>query len=197
MERLLFDSEETGLPCYEEVQGQESRAFLHLSIDTFEVWVSSQHPWNNGCSTREWHRIERAYPIPNNLTAQGYNDLMSSKRVGELVREIINGATIEWDGSNYKGYYNAEAEAASDALYLLCETLDCTDYDHLNPVCAEEYIGHLSLRELVMPGEAHEDAASRIVSNGRKELYYLSHCDVERALNRKQQDEEEEAHENL
>lgn len=72
-----------------------------------------------------WHHLMLRFSIPV-LTADAANSLL--EELEPLARRICDGFETEWDGSNWVGEYDNDAEAASAEIERICqETLG--DYD--------------------------------------------------------------------
>ena len=171
------------LPCYEEQQGQESRAYLYVELrDEGEMWVGYKLPSDYSWSASEDAGYLHRFGIPNNLTPQGYNDLLDHSTIKELAELMVKEAEEYYDGSNYRMRLSDTGNDARETLERLCESIDCADYQCLEPVCAYWYLTDGSYEALMSNGGTHEEVAERIVQEARKDGYYLSVADVERHL---------------
>lgn len=183
-------------PCYFEQGGQESKAYLYLDLEgEGEMWIGSKYPSDNSWGHREHHKIQYRYAIPNNLTEVGYNQLLRDAKVLALAERVVAGAEIEWDGGNYRGALNDDAEAAEDELSRYLEQVTAADYDSLEPWDAAMWLDLSPLSSLVKDGETHEQAAERLRLEALRERAYLSAVDIEEELDRKKEREEEDAEE--
>jgi hypothetical protein len=190
--QLLSTDVSDKLPLYVEECGQDSRAYLHLDLEgDGEMWVDYKYPSDNSCGQREWHKVQLTYPIPNNLTPEGYNDLMVCSTVTALTARIVAGATVEWDGNNFVGSLDDDAEAAHDDLYAYLDGVYAEDFAHLEPWDAEQYYCEVKLSDIVKPGETHEAAARREVAEAERHGLYLDAVNVEMALDKKKAEEAE------
>lgn len=179
------------LPCYEERQGQESRAYLHLDLNgDGEMWVGYKLPSDYSWSASEHSGYMHTFRIPNNLTPQGYNDLLDHPTIKELAELMVKEAEEYYDGSNYRMRLSQVGEDARETLERLCESIDCADYQSLDPWCADMYLQHVTYQDLTANGGTHEEIAERIVVEARKDGIHLSAVDVENRLDEMQEEVE-------
>lgn len=170
------------LPCYDEVQGQETRAYIYVDISNKEMWVGCKQPSDNTLSFREARGYLRSFRIPNNLTSRGYNDLLDHPSIRELAELMVAEASEYYDGSNYRIRLSQVGMDAEVTLMNLCNAIEHGDYESLEPVCAYWYLTNDSYEDLVCNDESHEDIAKRVVTEARKDGYFLTVLDVQNRL---------------
>lgn len=170
------------LPCYDEVQGQETRAYIYVDISNKEMWVGCKQPSDNTLSFREARGYLRSFRIPNNLTSRGYNDLLDHPSIRELAELIVAEASEYYDGSNYRIRLSQVGMDAEVTLMNLCNAIEPGDYESLEPAGAHYYIAEGSYEALMSAGGTHEEVAERIVAEAIKNGYYLIAYDVEKHL---------------
>jgi hypothetical protein len=170
------------LPCYDEVQGQETRAYIYVDISNKEMWVGCKQPSDNTLSFREARGYLRSFRIPNNLTSRGYNDLLDHPSIRELAELMVAEASEYYDGSNYRIRLSQVGMDAEVTLMNLCNAIEHGDYESLEPAGAHYYIAEGSYEALMSAGGTHEEVAERIVAEAIKDGYYLIAYDVEKHL---------------
>lgn len=170
------------LPCYDEVQGQETRAYIYVDISNKEMWVGCKQPSDNTLSFREARGYLRSFRIPNNLTSRGYNDLLDHPSIRELAELMVAEASEYYDGSNYRIRLSQVGMDAEVTLMNLCNAIEHGDYESLEPAGAHYYIAEGSYEALMSAGGTHEEVAERIVAEAIKDGYYLNAYDVEKHL---------------
>lgn len=170
------------LPCYEEVRGQETIAYLCVDVLKKQLWVAAKLPWDNGISARQARGYVHTFRVPNNLTARGYNDLMEGSGLQELVELISDGAEEHCANGNYYVHLSDTGNDAKETLERLCDSIEHGDYESLEPVCAYWYLTDDSYEDLVCNDESHEDIAERVVTEARKDGYFLTVLDVQNRL---------------
>lgn len=192
---LYKEPSDTELPLYFEHGAQESRALLYLDIEgAGEMWVGSKAPSDNSWGQREHHKIQYAYTIPNNLTELGYNQLMQDDKIVALCERIVAGGSVEWDGSNFRGELNEDAESAEYELSQYLDQVTAADYSSLEPWSADMWLNDLKLSALVQDGETHEQVAERLQAEAlKKDRVYLNVVDLENELDRRKEREQEDA----
>lgn len=155
-------------------QGQTNPQPARLCLDTESGELSACYDSNIGSSTT--HRVFRGlvleWTIPP-LKVAAVADLMD--RVEPLAQRIVDGATSEWDGSNYVGRLNEAAQdAALDVLALLGDMSRIWDeadvyevWDAANwfsCVTSDKIVEYLDLRADMTDDEVYAAAADEVES---------------------------------
>lgn len=116
--------------CHYDGQFETQPAFIFLDIETGEVGADYNSCIGNATTLRAWHNIELHFPI---------NPYTFVKNVEELILDnmnnfqtILDGSSVVWDGNNYVGQFNDEAQK-------IIEKLDCERalYDYVDVVIFE------------------------------------------------------------
>jgi len=173
---------EHALPLYEESQGQEGSAYLYLDTRDGEVYVRGIHPaYANSWGVDEHNGHVRKWRIPNNLTVQGYNSLLSEQKLRELLERVYQGAEEYYDGNNYRTKLTEDAIEASETLNDYLHDIN-GDFESLEPWDAWMWLEQSSYIDLVRDGESHEDAAQRLHAEAMREGKYCSAANIEVTL---------------
>ena len=173
---------EHALPLYEESQGQEGPAYLYLDTRDGEVYVRGIHPaYANSWGVDEHNGHVRKWRIPNNLTVQGYNSLLSEQKLRELLERVYQGAEEYYDGNNYRTKLTEDAIEASETLNDYLHDIN-GDFESLEPWDAWMWLEQSSYIDLVRDGESHEDAAQRLHAEAMREGKYCSAANIEVTL---------------
>jgi hypothetical protein len=172
----------THLPLYNEVQGQETRAYIYINLPNNDMWVGCIQPMTNTWLCPQARGYLRSFRIPNNLTSKGYNDLLDHPTIRELADLMVAEASEYYDGNNDMMRLSQVGMDAEEALMNLCEAIEPSDYESLEPAGAHYYIAEGSYEALMSAGGTHEEVAERIVAEAIKDGYYLIAYDVEKHL---------------
>jgi hypothetical protein len=164
------------LPCYEEAQGQETTAYLCVDVLRKQLWVAAKLPRDNGISPRQARGYVHTFRVPNNLTARGYNDFMEGPGLQGLVELMSKEAEEHCANGNSYVHLSDTGNDAREALERLCESVECGDYEGLEPVCAYWYLTDSSYAELAAKGP------EGVVAEALKDGYYLDARDVQKRL---------------
>jgi len=183
-----FTSEHT-LPLYEESQGQEGPAYLYLDTRDGDVYLKGIHPaYANTWGQDEQSGHVRRWNVPNNLTVEGINQLLSDQYVLTRLDTTMTGAEEYYDGSNYRTKLSEKAEDASKELE---RHLNDGHYHVLEAWDAAMWLNDARYSDLVTQGESHEDAAVRLQKEAISEGAYCSLTNIENALDVLKQNEED------
>lgn len=172
----------TSLPCYEEVQGQETIAYLCVHVLKKQLWVAAKLPWDNGISPREARGYVHTFRVPNNLTARGYNDLMETPTVQIMAGLMSEEAEELYANGNYYVHLSDTGNDAEMAMQRFCDSIEHGDYESLEPVCAYWYLADGSYEDLMCNGGTHAEVAERVAVEAAKDGYYLDARDVQKRL---------------
>lgn len=111
---------ETELFCQYDGEFQPQPTYLNLDLEDGELFCDYNPNIGGGRSAAEFHQRTLALSIPC-LTGRDANALM--RDVAPIAQRILDGASIEWNGSNHVGELNTEAQAAYDELHEAIEAL--------------------------------------------------------------------------
>lgn len=106
--------------------GESYNAYLLLD-ENGKVYTDTRAPWDNGCPIDEWHGCTRTWKIPAAADGDALRDALSDMHILELLQRVRNGHRIEWDGNNYVGVLDDDAEEASEELENYLGDLTCWD----------------------------------------------------------------------
>lgn len=96
-------------------KGEPYRACLLLDEDG-KVSTDTRAPWDRGTPIDEWHGRRRIWKVPAGVRGYALCDVLSDTHILELLQRVHNGHSVEWNGNNYVGALNDDAEEASDEL---------------------------------------------------------------------------------
>ena len=164
------------LPLYEESQGQEGPAYLYLDTRDGGVSLEAKHPaYANTWGQDEQNGHVRRWNVPNNLTVDGINQLLTDQDVLTRLEAIMGGTEEYYDGSNYRTKLSEQAEETSEELERY---LSDSNYPSLEAWSAHQWLNAVSYADCVQNGETHEQAATRLKGEALKSGIYLSEYDV-------------------
>lgn len=116
-------------------QEKPQPCFVELRCDTGRLLADYNPEIGNALPTEVWHSRTLRWTIPC-LSAEKANALLDSIRMD--AQAILDGYTVEWDGSNNVGKFTADAEAAQERIQDRCDKLD--DSDALRSWMAEDWL---------------------------------------------------------
>lgn len=145
--------------------------YINLYLPTGRVWA--EIGLMNGAQTfSQFHGIVRAYRI-DPLVASDVNLLMEGSR--PLLQRVLDGSSIEWNGNNYVGVLNDDAQAAEDEIQdEISYGVTFSTYEPVNVWQAAEYYqgasdsGHLA-EYLGVTADSTDEDLQRIAEVERKE----------------------------
>src|SRR5689334_13481078 len=121
----LHEGDPAALHCHYPTQNDPQPCCLILDLEDGDLTATYNPNIDGGVTTREWNGIVRSWSIPC-LTAASANRLIDD--VAPIAQRILDGATVEWDGSNHVGRLNADAsEAAEELATTLAALCECAD----------------------------------------------------------------------
>lgn len=94
-------------------QFQAQPAFIYLDLRDGECGAD-YNAAISGTPADQWHDIVLTFKIPAELTADQIETIINDN--ADKFQTILNGAAVEWDGSNNRGVLNDDARAAFDSL---------------------------------------------------------------------------------
>lgn len=95
--------------------------FLALNLEDGELAADWDGEIGNGVPESVWSGRTLRWTIPI-LTTTAANDLLAE--AAPIAQRVLNGAAIDWDGSNHRGTLNEAAEAAHEEITALIATYD-------------------------------------------------------------------------
>jgi len=119
---------------YAHYQGQTNRqdAYIYLDTSTGEMGADYDAEIGNAVPMSVWHNITLRWSIPPYLAAVANEEM---EHIAPLAQRVLDGASVEWDGSNNVGTYTDDADAAIGEIRdLLAER---ADYNDETEVCWE------------------------------------------------------------
>jgi hypothetical protein len=120
----------------------------------------------DGTPLDEWHRRTLVYGISENANAETLRDeLRDGQRLSLLIDRVIEGHSVEWNGSNHVGRLDDDAEDADRELEMALTNY--TPYSG-NVASAELWLtgGGLLLRNVIHPDDTAEDLLATAEGDG-------------------------------
>jgi len=107
-------------PLYHRYSGENNPQEAFISVQPEHGCISADWNGNIGSSVASnvWHRREFMFLVSPELTAQEINDLM--EEIQPLADILYDGFSSDWDGSNYVGELNEDAQAAHERISEIC-----------------------------------------------------------------------------
>lgn len=108
------------LDPYHRDTGQETWTELWIDLETGKYGISQEYD-DNSTPIEVWHGRQISYKVQDRPDQEAAHAYLTGDAV-DLIQTILDGASIDWDGSNMVGGLNPTAQAA---LEDLCEAVDC------------------------------------------------------------------------
>lgn len=121
---------------------QPCHLLLDLEDGTFTADYNPELEPRSSSPASVWLGRELWWQIPC-LTAAGANELLDE--LAPLAVRVLAGASIEWDGSNSRGYLDTDADAASKQIAARCGSIDALDLPHVAEVDAGDWFAGIDL----------------------------------------------------
>jgi hypothetical protein len=137
----VIDSLSGSAPLFHRTyDGDQCSAFLLLDEDG-NVSIDIRAPWGmNSFPIDEWHGRTQCWEISSAVHRDALRGAFSDTYILELLQRVHNGHSVEWNGNNYVGVLNEDAEEASDELEQCFDDLATWDVRSAYDWLAEEYI---------------------------------------------------------
>ncbi|MFC7409449.1 hypothetical protein [Hydrogenophaga atypica] len=98
--------------------GQTYDAFLCLD-EHGKCSFQLDPPWETGCSAEVWHDRTLRWELPAGVNGSNIYRLLMDASTIQLLQRVHEGHEIVWDGNNYSGVLDDDAQEASDELETL------------------------------------------------------------------------------
>jgi hypothetical protein len=121
----LDENDPAALHCHYQGQYEAQPCKLTLDLESGELTAEYNPEIGNAKPMREYNGLVLSWPIPT-LTAAAANKLIDE--VTEAAQRILDGASVEWDGNNWVGRLDDDAETAAGRLEFAvaeAEPIDC------------------------------------------------------------------------
>lgn len=120
-------TEPTALYCQYPSEISPQPVFIELDLETGKLHADYSPEIGNSVPMRVWHGVAIRWMLPAPLTAAAANRIL--ERIAPRAEQILTGATVEWDGSNFVGNLTPAAAEVIEAIYAEIGTwLDEFDY---------------------------------------------------------------------
>lgn len=137
-------------------------------------------PWDNATRAAIWHGRTRCWSLPGLVKSEALSELFSDADTIDLLQRVHDGHEVVWDGNNWVGRLDEDAEEASDELERLCADLEGRCW-RLYP--AEEYVASCELSDIWPVGTSLKQVALSIRREAMSEGFIAgSQAEVEAAL---------------
>lgn len=115
---VTLQNTDTPDALYRHYQGQSERqpCFLALDLEGGELWGDYNGEIGNGVPASVWHGLTLRWDM-SCLTAEAANALLAE--AAPIAQRVLDGSSIEWNGSNNVGRCNEDAQAAAEELHEL------------------------------------------------------------------------------
>lgn len=113
--------------------------YVQLVCETGELSASYNGEIGNAVPVGVWHRRVRRWTIPA-LTESAANALL--EEIAPLAERVVAGYSEVWDGSNHVGEFDADADAAVEAIARLCDR-DWSEGEVIAVWNAADYLGNI------------------------------------------------------
>jgi len=117
----LDETDVAALYCHYSRQTQPQDCHLELDLETGELSADYNAEIGNAVPAPVWHGVVRRWGIPC-LTAAAANELMAE--IAPIAQRVLDGASVEWDGSNWIGKLDADAAVAEEGAEQLAGGCD-------------------------------------------------------------------------
>jgi hypothetical protein len=115
---ILFNASEKTerFPVYCKYPGQFNAqpAFITLDLEDGDIDADYTSEIGNAVPARVWHGIVIRFAINPQSTADQIEQIINDN--AEAFQQILDGADVVWDGNNYVGKLNAEAQEVYERL---------------------------------------------------------------------------------
>lgn len=95
--------------------GEPYNAYLLLDEDG-NVSTDTRAPWDCGSPIDEWHGRTRTWKVPAAVRGDALDYAFRNSKILELLQRVHNGHSVDWNGNNYVGALDDDAEEASGEL---------------------------------------------------------------------------------
>lgn len=109
-----IDSDRFPVYCKYPLQCQAQPAFIELDIETGECTADYNRKIGNAIPFSVWHNRKLRFSIAPEMRNNEIAELIDSLK--DEFQKILNGASVEWDGSNNIGRFNDESQRCLDDL---------------------------------------------------------------------------------
>lgn len=161
------------------------KPFLMLDLRDGEIDIKLAYSID-GIPKDIWNGVVRGYPIPHSADKDSLIEHINTGKFDVLFESIVAGATVEWDGSNYRGHLTDSALEAEEVL--LSTLADYMDYDGIRNIWEPaEWLEGIDLEKEYnitkdTPDTRLKQIADEIEENARLDgaivvntFYYLAH----------------------
>lgn len=105
-------------PLYKQYPGQTNPqpALLYIRPDHYRVSAEYNPEVGNGCPMRVWNGLDVTVGLSNTVKGDALADWLESEHVQALLERVCAGHSERWDGNNYKGHLDEDAQDALEEL---------------------------------------------------------------------------------
>ena len=119
--------------CHYDGQFEPQPAFIFLDIETGEVNANYNSCIGNATTLRVWHNKELHFPINPHTFVKDVEELILDNM--NNFQTILDGSSVVWDGNNYVGQFNDEAQKIIEKLIheeSLYDYVDVVMFENIN-----------------------------------------------------------------
>jgi hypothetical protein len=150
--RLTAKEFDPQVDYYHTNTGGVTTSHFYVDLETGEYGVTQECD-DNSTPGREWHGLIQTSPI-DNADAEDGVAYLESKECKALVKKIVDNSESVWDGSNFKGSMNADAQMA---FAELVEGLNGLRPNRYTMQSCQEYFGDVSATDLGISEETSNE----------------------------------------
>lgn len=155
------DLADEAAPLYFECRGEPYSAWLYLD-ENGKCSLETVGPWENSVPASVWHSRTLTWSLPAAIKGEALQALLTSDTVLQLLQRVHDGHDVEWDGHNWTGTLDEDAQEADDELEQILEC-DENSSDNWSVWSADEWLFEPSLSEVWPVGKSIEEAAEDII----------------------------------
>lgn len=139
---------------------------VYLLLDQHGNACFDTRSHNMGTPVDEWNRLTLRWEVPATVRSSA----LDADFIPELLQRVHDGHSIEWDGNNYVGVLDEDAEDASNELERRLEQMEVWD------VCSADgwMPPDVVIAEMWSQGKSIEDVASDIMSDAMCEGFLIA-----------------------
>jgi hypothetical protein len=139
-------------------------AFVLLSEEG-EVSADSSGEIGNGIPSSVWHGRDLRFPVSPFASGSDLADFLERFDRGRVLLERIHeGHSVEWDGSNYVGTLDDDAQAARDELEAALQEVEEADVQRV-----EDWLGAMPWADLWPVADNHRQAVEALEHTARQD----------------------------
>jgi len=139
---------------------RQEQAYLYFDPQDRSLWTTTLNTFErSGVPMEVYHGVILRWPLPNSTNGEWLTQAINDGEFDHLLDRIKAGYTCDWDGSNWVGILNQDAENAYLELESLLERF--VDYD-LGVWWADEWLADTPDEELGISAETTDEELEKL-----------------------------------